>query len=266
MPKRKRSGKSGMPASKRARGGRQKALIMALNYKGTRNELRGCENDGKSMKKLLKSRFGYSDRDITTVFDEGFSRKRNIYYYLRRHFGGARSGDHFFVHYSGHGTYSYDRDGDEEDGRDEALCDVNGSTCTDDQIYHLLSSLPEGVTVTFVMDCCHSGTIVDLDKVMRNGRTYVARSHRRPLKANVVIISGCMDDQTSADAYIRERNDFYGALSSTIFSVDKDTPLNRLTWSSFMIKTRRSLRNDRYEQIPQLSSTTYSKVYENVRF
>jgi metacaspase-1 len=70
------------------------------------------------------------------------------------------------MHYSGHGTQIPDDDGDEADGMDEALCPVDYQTegmIRDDDIYReLVATLPAGCRLTVLMDCCHSGTILDL--------------------------------------------------------------------------------------------------------
>merc|ERR1712063_24596 len=79
---------------------------------------------------------------------------------------GVSSGDKLFFHYSGHGTQVADTDGDEEDGMDEALCPadfrVNG-VIVDDLLHEVLvRKVPAGVQLTAIMDCCHSGTVLDL--------------------------------------------------------------------------------------------------------
>eukprot|EP00929_Paragymnodinium_shiwhaense_P008559 TRINITY_DN11251_c0_g1_i3.p1 TRINITY_DN11251_c0_g1~~TRINITY_DN11251_c0_g1_i3.p1 ORF type:complete len:165 (-),score=42.78 TRINITY_DN11251_c0_g1_i3:294-788(-) len=58
-----------------------------------------------------------------------------------------------------------DDDGDEDDGKDEALCpvDYQDGLLRDDEVYAtLVGPLQEGVLLTCVLDCCHSGTIMDL--------------------------------------------------------------------------------------------------------
>eukprot|EP00854_Cymbomonas_tetramitiformis_P013119 gene13119-15491_t len=61
-----------------------------------------------------------------------------------------------------------DYDGEEEDGWDEALCPLDMLTISsdryipDDEIRSILfESLPRGVFMTAVFDCCHSGTLSD---------------------------------------------------------------------------------------------------------
>jgi hypothetical protein len=102
--------------------------------------------------------------------------------------------DYFILYYSGHGTNLEDDDGDEDDGQDEALCfvDANGQisfdTCMrDDDLAECISeALDESTRVLILTDCCHSGTIADLDKDVWEDR-------------QVISITGCLDSQTSGD-------------------------------------------------------------------
>ena len=55
---------------------------------------------------------------------------------------------------------------DEADGRDETLCPLDflsaGQMRADQILRELVAPLAEGVQLTCLMDCCHSGTILDL--------------------------------------------------------------------------------------------------------
>jgi len=70
----------------------------------------------------------------------------------------------FFV---GHGGRVRDDDwGEEEDGYDETLVPVDYASAGqigDDDLYdNLVCAMPEGSTLVALMDCCHSGTVLDL--------------------------------------------------------------------------------------------------------
>ena len=62
-----------------------------------------------------------------------------------------------------------DASGDEDDGYDETLFPVDfaksGQILDDDLYKHFVCKLPAGVTATCLMDCCHSGTVLDLPYV-----------------------------------------------------------------------------------------------------
>ncbi len=67
---------------------------------------------------------------------------------------------------AGHGSRVRDQDGDEDDGYDETLVPVDfqrSGQIRDDDIFKILvKPLRAGVTMTCLMDCCHSGTVLDL--------------------------------------------------------------------------------------------------------
>lgn len=66
----------------------------------------------------------------------------------------------------GHGGSLPDDNGDEEDGKDETLIPVDfqqtGQIRDDELLEKFIVPMAEDVTVTCLMDCCHSGTVLDL--------------------------------------------------------------------------------------------------------
>ena len=77
----------------------------------------------------------------------------------------------FFWHNTGHGTNVADESGDEDDGYDEALVPVDynevGLLMDDDLFDILIEPLPEGVHMVSLMDCCNSGTVLDLPYIFK---------------------------------------------------------------------------------------------------
>ena len=71
----------------------------------------------------------------------------------------------------GHGTKVRDESGDEEDGYDEALCPLDyndsGLLVDDDLFAILIEPMQQGVHMVSLMDCCHSGTILDLPYIFK---------------------------------------------------------------------------------------------------
>jgi hypothetical protein len=67
---------------------------------------------------------------------------------------------------TGHGGKLKDQDGDEKDGYDETLVPLDYGSAgqiRDDDLYNILvAPMKEGVFATCIMDCCHSGTVLDL--------------------------------------------------------------------------------------------------------
>jgi len=149
--------------------GTKRAVMIGINYVGQSGQLSGCHNDVKNMKEYLMNVHGFEDRNITVLMDDGYHRnptRSNITQAYRELVVSSRSGDTVFAHYSGHGGRVEDTSGDEEDGYDETLIPVDFQSAgqiTDDELFtNLVKPMAKGVLMTSLMDCCHSGTVLDL--------------------------------------------------------------------------------------------------------
>ncbi|RAL37847.1 hypothetical protein DM860_000541 [Cuscuta australis] len=147
----------------------RKAVLIGINYPGTKAELKGCVNDVHKMHRCLIDRYGFSDEDIAVLIDTDDSYPqptgRNIRRALSRLVRAARPGDYLFVHYSGHGTRLPAETGEEDDtGYDECIVPSDFNLITDDDFRELVDSLPEGSRITVVSDSCHSGGLIDRAK------------------------------------------------------------------------------------------------------
>ena len=69
-----------------------------------------------------------------------------------------KSGDLFFLSYSGHGGQVDDVSGEEDDKLDETWCLFDGQLI-DDELYLELGRFAKGVRVLVLSDSCHSGTV-----------------------------------------------------------------------------------------------------------
>jgi len=235
----------------------KKALLIGINYYNTPNQLSGCINDVNNMKTKLIER-GFSDKNITLITDNSKSKKKptrnNIISEFTNLLKNGKEGDLLYFHYSGHGSYILDTNKDELDGCDEMIvsCDMFG--ILDDELKSIINSnLKKDVTLVFFSDSCHSGSILDLkyqflDSTQNNN--VVINEGCNETDGNVIMISGCQDNQTSADAKIN--NDFQGAMTNALLCV-----LNKkssISWVNLLKDMRNELKCSNFEQIPQLSS------------
>jgi len=100
----------------------------------------------------------------------------NILREIRNLVAGAKPGDHFLFHYSGHSGQIINEDNTEEDGLDEVLIPSDDKDfdkiITDDQLRkYLVDALPIGSSLVAIIDCCHSGSMLDLEH-FRCNRVY----------------------------------------------------------------------------------------------
>jgi len=156
--------------------GVKRAVMIGINYVGdSPGELAGCWNDVLNMKKYIMDVHGFQEENITVLLDDGEHTEptyENIINAYKTIVSEAEEGDSIFLHYSGHGTKLRDDDhGEEADGYDEALCPrdfASAGMIRDDDLYDILvKGCPAGVHMVSLMDCCHSGTIMDLPYVFK---------------------------------------------------------------------------------------------------
>ncbi|WP_372717949.1 caspase family protein [Novipirellula sp.] len=320
-----------------------RAFLSGINDYKTIGDLRGCINDTLSLKRLLIDEFQF-DADQIRVRTDAEVTKSELNKGWKWLLKDAKPGDRLVFHFSGHGSYTADTDGEagEADFRDELLC-LYGMDWKDPKTYLLddelrawTEGIPDGVDVTFVLDCCHSGTgtrfvapelsravktdfltagSLSLDHVAAersrgevsaatrsmdeiagvrpatpdeiDRHTVLARFAPPPIEVQVAIAdatqsrsfrgvfkqtrsrgdgeetmnhvlwSGCRDDQTSADAFIG--NDFHGAFTYYFCDAIRKAGEDR-TASSVIRSLRSRLREERFDQIPQLEPSSTSSV------
>lgn len=238
------------------------ALLVGINYNGTNAQLSGCINDTENMKQVLVSKFGYKNEDITVLSEDNPDKSfhptaSNILnrlgmliieaYYHRA--------DEIFFHYSGHGSYMRDTSGDETDQKDEVICPLDYSTAgviTDDLIHNYFSHVPGTCKCICIFDCCHSGSIMDLKYNYKKADTNVVENKNSTISSHIIMLSGCKDDQTSADAYISDK--WQGAMTNAFINTMEKFKYTT-TCFNLITEMRNYLKHWGYTQIPQISSS-----------
>ena len=252
---------------------RKKSIFTAINnYPGRGSDLRGCVNDARAWKELLEDNYGFNtkiwlDRQVKIVdFIEYFG---NIV-------SDSKASDSIVWTYSGHGTNVPDRNGDEKDGRDEALCFYDGFLI-DDQIKKMFSGIHPQASLTFISDSCHSGTVTrsflnsvngeadstprylppedDFEASLATRSNITSKSEYSEEDMKEILISGCLPTEFSYDAKIG--GNFRGAMSYYAIEVLKRYPV--ITYENFYNKLQAALPSSRYAQSPCLEGSSENK-------
>jgi len=242
--------------------GRKKALLIGINYFGTQAELKGCINDVHRMQGMLCQRYGFMNSPdcMRILTDDQYGpntpTRNNVLDACRWLVMGAMPGDVLFFHYSGHGAQQEDPTYAEEDGYDETICPVDFNSAgmvVDDEIFDaIVGPLQPGVKLTAVMDCCHSGTGLDLPFALEYGRW---RQEDNPCHSagDVILLSGCQDDQTASDGgggYGRPMGAMTTALCNSL-----ERSQFPLTIAQLEQELAGELARGGFEQIPNITSS-----------
>jgi len=229
------------------------ALLIGCNYNNSAYQLNGCINDVNNIKSMIKN-VGFNNINILTDDTETKPNKSNILTELTKLLSNSNNNDLLFFSYSGHGSQLVDRNGDETDGRDEVMVPLDFNVITDDELKTVIQTyLKPNVTLFALFDCCNSGTVLDLkyqylDSL--NYDNYTENNKAIDTIGNVIMISGCTDNQTSADAFIN--NTSQGAMTWAFIESVNSKP--KLSWRELIQNMRKLLTNSQYTQIPQLST------------
>jgi len=278
------------------------ALLVGINYKGTNYQLNGCINDVTNMSKFLKTVLKYDK--ITEITDDTRIKptRANIISNLVNMVKNSKRGDRLLFLYSGHGSLVKDQNGDETGGYDSCLCPIdtlnNGKYIIDDEIRNnIVNKIPAGVRMTFIFDCCNSGTGCDLtytlndnsdansveynNNIMNTPETEMSlvkkicklkmtrvqsaskNSKYKDSVGDVCMISGCLDSQTAEDAY--ENGQYGGALCISLLELLKETGPT-ITNGELMMRLRALIKQKQYSQKVQLMGGRQTQVDPNQMF
>ena len=232
----------------------KKALIIGCNYVGTKNALRGCIVDANNIKNMLESKYNYKNIKLLTDETKDKPTRTVILHEIMSLLINSNENDELFMSFSGHGTYTNDNNSEEKDGKDELFVPLDFNCIRDDDFKSIIQKyLKKNVKLFMLFDCCHSGSMLDLKYQYLDSTNYNNPSvdnNNKETEGFVYMISGCMDSQTSADAYIN--NKFQGAMTWALLDTLKNN--NDLSWKELLLDMRDKLKKSKFTQVPQLSS------------
>lgn len=261
-----------------------RALCIGINdYPGIESDLRGCVNDANDWADELRAR-GFQS---TTLLDRDATKAKilaGMEWVVRE----TQPGEVGVITYSGHGTWLPDADGDEPDGRDEALCPydlIDNGPILDDDLYEVFVQQNPGARIVFVSDSCFSGgmarrprDLIDTSLASPAGRflppeEFIDPSDRRTLERarlaenlpirgvarnTALLMAGCGDSELSYDAQFGGRDN--GAFTYVALKVLRQ--LGPTSYRNWINEIRNILPTKNYPQTPRLAGTCAQKGWE----
>lgn len=242
------------------------ALLTGINYYDTLYGLNGCINDVDNMREFLQTR-NFKSQNIKSLTDaqtnnesENKPTKHIILEELKKLLKRGGKNDLIFFHFSGHGGQLRDQQvgkgsRDEKDGLDECIYSHTLEAIRDDELKAVISQhLNPQTILVCLMDCCNSGTSLDLRFNCKDRNRIVADDRQAPTRGNVFMISGCKDPQTSDDAWLN--GEFSGAMTTAFLSSYQPNK----SWLFLLSEMRQWLKLRKFTQIPQWSSGRRQRI------
>ncbi|CAL5183212.1 unnamed protein product [Lathyrus oleraceus] len=223
--------------------GNKRAVLFGISYANTAapRKLRGSANNAKCMKQFLIDKLGFPSNSIYMLTDDSEEKntaptKSNMRMAMKWLVEGCKPGDSLVFYFCGHGSRVKDRNRDEADGYDEAICPVDyeheGMILDDEINATIVRPLPHGAKLHALVDASFSGTILDLSFVCKTNwfgsLGWKDQRHRRAGYKGTrgglaVCISACDDDGNAASK---------SALTYSFLQVMQDVP--KLTYGRLL--------------------------------
>ncbi|SJL12683.1 uncharacterized protein ARMOST_16114 [Armillaria ostoyae] len=164
---------------------KRRALLIGIQYY-KENPLDGPLNDVQGLHDVLVRLNHFCPHDITLITDHTSMQptRANILDAIHNLVRDAQENDSLLIYYAGHGTrYSgsvYSRSPSMQEDVVEAICPIDrGSISNGEMVFDItdrdIDAIISGISakITFVLDCCHGGTMVDVQNC-RSGKVRYA--------------------------------------------------------------------------------------------
>ncbi|MEG3640334.1 alpha/beta hydrolase [Magnetococcus sp. PR-3] len=257
------------------------ALLIGIDdySKSGLTSLSGAVNDVKIVKQTLLERFGFTEQGITTLLNEQATLggvEQGFKTLLNR----INQGDFVYIHYSGHGSFTTDLNGDEASGEDQtwvvygARHDTQSTAkdnydLLDDQLGHWLAPIyAKAGQVILVSDSCHSATVsrgvktvasraVPLDQRLHPlGRA----TYNAPDFSKGIQIGSARDSETASE-YRNDDGASYGLFTWRWVEAMKQTQPGE-TWEDLFTRAQAQVKLEgNGDQTPQLTGVGNRQVF-----
>jgi len=252
--------------------------------------LDGPKNDLAIVKSVLLDRFGFKQKNITELMNNDSSHtliKKAFLSYVGR----LTKDDILYIHYSGHGSFTKDLNGDEEKRKDHNRIEKDGMDQTwvcsgsrqkigggdqidqfdilDDEINEWVGALYEKTkNIILVSDSCHSESITRGNAPVSRALPVDHREHplgrKKWKKSNLIesVMVGAARDMESASEIEFEDGNYYGLFTWYWVKALQETRSGE-TWNDIFKRARTLVLTSKdNSQHPQLSGNGNRLVFK----
>ena len=205
----------------------KRALLIGIDYLAMPSiTLNGCVYDVINMSHVLIDAYNYDS--IVVLRDDinnpsTMPTRANIMSNLQLLAQQSTALDEIWVHYSGHGSQIPDKTAYASNGQNQFLVPCDYQTAgfiIDKDILTIVKTIK--CKAVFMFDACHSGSMCDLQWSYQYNTptswTKIQNNNMVISNPNIYMISGCKDDQTSSDAYIKIDKSAEGAFTNALIT------------------------------------------------
>ena len=244
----------------------KKALLIGINYTSTPDaQLNGCIDDVINIRNTLIDAYDYESMNITILRDDELRAayqptRDNIINQLKSLVAQSGNLSELWIHYSGHGSQIRDTNRDEISGYDSMVIPSDFQRkgfILDDELLSIIKLIR--CKAILVFDSCNSGTVCDLPWSFeyKNSGAYLKTKNNNVViqNPNIYMLSGCKDNQTSADAYNNDAQRYLGAFTNALITSLRMNRHNVAFLTLYRDVCNYLIANE-FTQIPIMSSST----------
>lgn len=240
-----------------------RALFIGINYETIPNlQLSGCIQDVEaSVQKIRELYPNCSDIQILTDNSENKPTRKNILAAIKWLVSDLKSGQHVFLHYSGHAGRLVDKHGSEKSVFENCIYPYKGrklQIILDEEIRReLAEKVPAGSKCFAVFDSCSGGVTIELEHAWQTSEHYTLYYSQNPeissMAGKVLFLTTYQPEDMPLNASSIYGNSG-GALSSILPQI-LEVGEQQLEMKDYMWRILETLKMRGYNKIPVITSS-----------
>eukprot|EP00916_Digyalum_oweni_P008698 GHVL01014511.1.p1 GENE.GHVL01014511.1~~GHVL01014511.1.p1 ORF type:complete len:262 (+),score=34.48 GHVL01014511.1:42-827(+) len=232
---------------------KRRLLLIGCNYENTPYVLSRSIHDCRKFKTMCKEDGLIEEEDIVELYDDhsgdGYPDFITVSHWLQEIATECGPRDTLAIFYSGHGSSVFDESEEAQHSREEAFCFRGSGSGTNVELMvdgdfadllttHLKAKVGALPRVLIFTECCHTGTIMDLERNFSEGKTPFEN-------LQVISIGACSSSEDSGEPI----GTFVSSLQRAVNALKKEVPDQTPTISEIFERVRSLNRNNKKHKL-----------------